>query len=104
MESLTCTWAQTPSSRNNPTLMSDQFESDLWRKPATPPAGTGSDGSPDVLKHTCMIPDILRTHLYESSCWVPSLLKVFLSVLLLNLQSKPRTEDPLTHTHTLTGK
>lgn len=34
-------------------------------------------------------------HLYQSSCWVSSLLKVFLSVLLLNLQSKTRTQDPL---------
>lgn len=41
-------------------------------------------------------------HLYESSCWVSSLLEVFLSVLLLNLQSKPRTQDPL-RTDTWTG-
>lgn len=34
-------------------------------------------------------------HLDESCCRVPPLLKVFLAVLLLDLQSKTRTQDPL---------
>lgn len=34
-------------------------------------------------------------HLDESCCRVPPLLKVLLPVLLLDLQSKTRTQDPL---------
>lgn len=37
---LTCTWGQRRSSRNNPRLKSNLFDSDLWRKPSTPPADT----------------------------------------------------------------
>ena len=44
----------------------------------------------------------VSVHLDESGCWVPSLLKVFLSVLLLDLQSKTGTQDPL-RTHIITA-
>lgn len=37
------------------------------------------------------------SHLYESGCWVSPLLKVFLPVLLLNLQSKARAQNALKH-------
>lgn len=38
--SLTCTWAQRQSSRNNPMLTSNHFGSDLWHKPSMLPEHT----------------------------------------------------------------
>lgn len=91
---LTCTWELPQSARKNPKCSAGLCETGWWHETSTHPAGKNAFYGAQIV-FWCSYNAVWFGYLDEAGCRVTSLLKMFLPVLLLDLQGKARTQNAL---------